>query len=75
MRVERIPEHVWALSTWVVVPIRVWVVATEDGVTLVDAGLSTMARGILEFIARLGAGRAASAHPLDARAQRPHRGD
>ncbi|MEW8977882.1 MAG: MBL fold metallo-hydrolase [Symbiobacterium sp.] len=56
MRVERISEHVWALSTWVVVPIRVWVVATEDGVTLVDAGLSTMARGILEFIARLGAG-------------------
>lgn len=56
VRVERVSEHVWALSAWVLVPIRVWVVAAEDGVTLVDAGLSAMAGGILRFIDTLGAG-------------------
>ena len=56
MKVERVSEHVWALTTWALVPIRVWVVSAEDGMTLVDAGLSTMARGILRFIDTLGAG-------------------
>jgi glyoxylase-like metal-dependent hydrolase (beta-lactamase superfamily II) len=37
-------------------PIRVWVVTEEDGVTLVDAGVSLMAKGIMRFIDELGAG-------------------
>lgn len=56
MRVERVSEHIWALKTWMLFPVRVWVVADGDGVTLVDAGLSFMANGILRFVDRLGAG-------------------
>ncbi len=56
MRVERVSAHIWAVSVWVLIPIRVWLVAGDDGVTLVDAGLSFMAEGILRAIDRLGAG-------------------
>lgn len=56
MKAERISEHIWALKTWLAFPIRVWVVVEEEGITLIDAGLSTMARGIIRFIAQLKAG-------------------
>lgn len=56
MRVERVSTHIWAVSVWVLVPVRVWLVVAEDGVTLVDAGLSFMAGGILRAVDRLGAG-------------------
>lgn len=56
MRVERVSAHIWAVSTWVLVPVRVWLVAAEDGVTLVDAGIPSMAGAILQAVDRLGAG-------------------
>lgn len=56
MKVEQVSQHIWSLSIWVLLPVRVWVVVDTDGVTLVDAGLSTMASGILRFIDRLNAG-------------------
>ena len=56
MNIERASEHVWSLRSWVIIPIHVWIVVEEDGVTLVDAGISMMAKGILEFIERLQAG-------------------
>ncbi|MFC4811032.1 MBL fold metallo-hydrolase [Paenibacillus sp. GCM10023250] len=49
MKVERISEHVWSLSTWVIIPIHVWAVVEKDGITLVDAGISTMTKGIAAF--------------------------
>lgn len=56
MKATRISEHIWRLGIWVGIPIHVWVVVEEDGVTLVDAGLSMMAKEILRFIERLEAG-------------------
>lgn len=56
MKITQISEHIWSLRTWIVIPITVWVVVEEDGVTLVDAGIPLMARGILKFISNLGAG-------------------
>lgn len=56
MKLERVSKHIWSLKAWVVIPIRVWLVRDCDGVTLVDAGISTMARGILRTIERLNAG-------------------
>ncbi|SFJ00041.1 Glyoxylase, beta-lactamase superfamily II [Paenibacillus sp. UNC496MF] len=49
MKIERISEHVWSLSTWVIIPIHVWAVVEKDGITLVDAGISMMTKGIAEF--------------------------
>ncbi len=56
MKIERVSEHIWALKVWAVIPVRVWLVRENDGVTLVDAGLSFMAKGILRTIERLGVG-------------------
>lgn len=56
MKVARVSKHIWSIRSWLVIPVRVWVVAAADGVTLVDAGFPIMARGILDCIDRLGAG-------------------
>ncbi|MHB1683353.1 MAG: MBL fold metallo-hydrolase [Bacilli bacterium] len=56
MKTERISDHIWSLRSWVVIPIHVWIVVEETGLTLVDAGIPMMARGIAEFIERLHAG-------------------
>mgnify|MGYP001312257373 CR=1 FL=1 len=56
MKLERVSEHIWSLKTWIIVPVRVWLVADQTGITLVDAGLSYMARPILQYIERLQAG-------------------
>ena len=57
MRLERVSEHIWSLTVWVLIPVRVWLVRDpEGGVTLVDVGLPFMARGILRAVERLHAG-------------------
>lgn len=56
MKLERISQHVWSLTTWLIIPIRVWLVTDSAGVTLVDAGMPFMARGILKAINNLQAG-------------------
>lgn len=56
MKLEQISEHVWSLRTWLIIPIRVWLVTDTEGVTLVDAGMPFMARGILKAIDHLQAG-------------------
>lgn len=56
MKAEQISQSVWSLSTWLVIPIRVWVVVEPDGVTLIDAGMPFMAKGILSFLEQLNAG-------------------
>jgi len=56
MKIEQISEHIWTLKSWLLIEVRVWVVVEEDGVTLVDAGMPFMAKGILKFLDRLNAG-------------------
>lgn len=58
MKIAQVSPHIWSVTTWapLLFPIRVWIVADDSGVTLVDAGLSMMAPGIVRFIARLDRG-------------------
>lgn len=56
MKPQQISAHVWRLGTWLGIRINVWLVVDEEGVTLVDAGLGLMSRGILRAVERLGAG-------------------
>jgi len=56
MKIEQVSEHIWSLQAWLMIPVRVWVVADEEGVTLIDAGMPFMAKGILRFLDRLNAG-------------------
>jgi len=56
MKVEQISEHIWSIRSLLMIPFRVWVVVEADGVTLVDAGMPFIAKGILTFIEELGAG-------------------
>ena len=36
------------------IPVNVWIVESDEGLTLVDAGISTMARPLVRFIRQLG---------------------
>ncbi|WLD94333.1 MBL fold metallo-hydrolase [Alkalihalobacillus sp. AL-G] len=56
MKTKQISEHIWSLRIWMVIPVHVWVVVEEDGVTLVDAGIPMMGKGILNFIENLQGG-------------------
>jgi glyoxylase-like metal-dependent hydrolase (beta-lactamase superfamily II) len=56
LKLERVSEHIWALKAWMFFPVRVWLVAESDGVTLVDAGFSVMAKSILKAVDQLHAG-------------------
>lgn len=48
MKVKQVSTNIWKLSIWLGVPISVWVVKEDDGVTLVDTGIVPMGKGILE---------------------------
>lgn len=50
-------EHIWSLKSWALIPVHVWVVVEDAGVTLVDTGFPFMARGILRFIHGLNTGQ------------------
>ncbi|WP_249872103.1 MBL fold metallo-hydrolase [Oceanobacillus saliphilus] len=56
MKIKRVSEHIWSIKSWVLIPIHVWIVEEEDGVTLVDAGMPFLASGILKFINQLDSG-------------------
>jgi len=56
MKVNQISEHIWSLSSKVMLPIHVWLVVDEQGVTLVDAGMKYMSKGILKSIDGLNRG-------------------
>jgi len=53
MKVRQISDHVWSLKIWLIIPVHVWLVVDEEGVTLVDAGISVMANGILSTVNQL----------------------
>jgi len=54
MKIEQISTHIWSLKSWMILPMRVWIAAEPDGLTLIDAGISSMASGIIRFIERSG---------------------
>ena len=56
MQVKRVSEHIWSLKKWMIIPIHIWIVVDEEGITLVDAGMPMMTKGILNFIEQLNAG-------------------
>ncbi|RDW15892.1 MBL fold metallo-hydrolase [Oceanobacillus chungangensis] len=53
MKAKRVSKHIWSLKSWIPFPIHVWVVIDEEGLTLVDAGIPMMAKGIMKFIKQL----------------------
>ncbi|MDO3410777.1 MBL fold metallo-hydrolase [Saccharibacillus sp. CPCC 101409] len=56
MSVKVISEHISSVGSWMGVSVHVWIVAGEDGVTLVDTGMFWMAGPILKEIERTGKG-------------------
>lgn len=56
IRMEQISANIWCIKAWMLIPLRVWIVREEDGVTLVDAGMPFMTNRIMAFIKQLNAG-------------------
>ena len=56
MKIEKVSDDIWSLRTWMMIPIHVWIVADEEGLTLVDAGIPMMAKGIMKYMNQLEAG-------------------
>ncbi len=56
MAVKFITESIRSVGVWVGLPIQVWIIAEQDGVTLVDTGMSFMSKGILKAIQGMDAG-------------------
>lgn len=56
MRFRQVSAHIYSLRAWIIVPIHVWLVKDQEGLTLVDAGISPMTRGILRAVERIGHG-------------------
>lgn len=55
MKIVRISEHIWACKIWLVIPITVWIVKSEQGLSLVDTGISLMAGGLLKQMQQIDA--------------------
>jgi len=54
MKIVQISEHVWKCSQWIIIPMSAWLVQSERGLTLVDAGIPLMAGPLLKQIERMG---------------------
>jgi glyoxylase-like metal-dependent hydrolase (beta-lactamase superfamily II) len=48
MKIIQISKHIWKCSVWVLIPVSVWIVKSEEGLILVDAGIPWMAGGLLK---------------------------
>lgn len=58
MNVQRLSDHIWQLGvTMLAFPVHVWLVKNKEGLTLVDAGVGSMSRGIVQKIHALGEGQ------------------
>ncbi|MFC4411815.1 MBL fold metallo-hydrolase [Chungangia koreensis] len=56
MKVEQVSEHIWSISSKLLLPIHVWLVVDDQGVTLVDTGMKYMTKGIMKAIGKLNLG-------------------
>ncbi|OZB92363.1 MBL fold metallo-hydrolase [Paenibacillus sp. XY044] len=50
MKLKQLTRHVWAGYVYWPLPVMVWIVEDHDGLTLVDAGLSSMWRSMREAL-------------------------
>lgn len=53
MKFVQISEHIWKCTTWVGLSIGVWIVKSDEGLTLVDTGIPLMANGLKRCIQKL----------------------
>jgi glyoxylase-like metal-dependent hydrolase (beta-lactamase superfamily II) len=53
MKIKPISDHITVVRSWLIVPVQVWIICEEDGLTLVDTGASFMSGGILKQLNRL----------------------
>lgn len=56
MKIEQISEHIWRVRMWMILPIQVWLVKDQHGITLVDAGIHPMKKSILQGIQQMNGG-------------------
>lgn len=56
MKIEQVSNHIWSLSSKLLLPIHVWLVVDDQGVTLVDTGMKYMTKGIMKAIGGLNQG-------------------
>ncbi|MCZ8520185.1 MULTISPECIES: MBL fold metallo-hydrolase [Paenibacillus] len=50
MRLQQLTPRVWAGSVWLPVPVMIWFVKDEDGLTLVDGGVLPMWDGVRQAL-------------------------
>ncbi|WP_240414821.1 MBL fold metallo-hydrolase [Paenibacillus periandrae] len=55
MKIVQISEHIWACKIWLIIPITVWIVKSEQGLSLIDTGISLMAGGLLKQMQQMDA--------------------
>jgi glyoxylase-like metal-dependent hydrolase (beta-lactamase superfamily II) len=48
MKIEQISKHIWKFQIWLLIPVSVWIVRSEQGLSLVDAGIPWMAGGLIK---------------------------
>ncbi|MDF2958417.1 MAG: fold metallo-hydrolase [Paenibacillus sp.] len=53
MKITQISEHIWKCRMWMIIPVNVWIVRSDRGLTLVDAGIPWMAGGLLKQLEAL----------------------
>lgn len=53
MKITQISPNIWKLGIWMIIPVNVWLVRSEDGLILIDGGIPKMATGILKQIKEL----------------------
>ncbi|MDQ0273178.1 MBL fold metallo-hydrolase [Cytobacillus purgationiresistens] len=56
MKVTKVSDHIWSIKAWMLIPVHVWLVVDDDGVTLVDGGIGRMKEKIMAVIQELDAG-------------------
>lgn len=56
MRLRCVSEHIWQVRLWRLTSVTTWLVAGEDGLTVVDTGFAFMARDVLRAAQQIGAG-------------------
>lgn len=56
MQLKKVSPHIWRVQLWRLTSVNVWLIEEEDGVAIVDAGFSFMARDVLRAADSIGAG-------------------
>ncbi|MGF7029800.1 glyoxylase-like metal-dependent hydrolase (beta-lactamase superfamily II) [Paenibacillus mucilaginosus] len=57
MKLQQLTPHVWGGSVWLPVPVMIWFVKEEEGITLVDGGVLPMWEGVRKALQETFAGQ------------------